>query len=92
MRRKTSHEADSLGDPISTQEYIRRAVEEPGGDDDDFSCNPWLLAVDFVRSAGSLRFSGFGLLDLLFYHLIFFERLQVLNGLGLFSFGYRFSG
>lgn len=58
MRRKTSHEADSLGDPISTQEYIRRAVEEPGGDDDDFSCNPWLLAVDFVRSAGLVGDDG----------------------------------
>lgn len=37
-------------EPIPTQEFIRRAVEDLGFEDEDFSRNPWLFAVDFVRS------------------------------------------
>ncbi|KAJ4713535.1 Nuclear localized protein [Melia azedarach] len=45
-------------EPISTQEYIRRAVEDPGIEDDDFSRDPWLLAVDFVRRQGWVGSDG----------------------------------
>lgn len=37
-------------DPISTQEYIRRAVENAPEFDDDFSSNPWLSALQFIGS------------------------------------------
>ncbi|XWS50828.1 hypothetical protein CRYUN_Cryun12cG0122900 [Craigia yunnanensis] len=39
-------------EPLSTQEYIRRAVEDPGADDDDFSRDPWLFALEFIRREG----------------------------------------
>ncbi|KAJ6881769.1 hypothetical protein NC651_028386 [Populus alba x Populus x berolinensis] len=40
-------------EPIPTQEYIRRAVEDSGcAEDDDFTRDPWLSAVDFVRHQG----------------------------------------
>ncbi|XP_047320569.1 homologous recombination OB-fold protein [Impatiens glandulifera] len=32
---------------VSTQDYIRRAVENPE-DDDDFKCNPWLCALEYI--------------------------------------------
>ncbi|XP_011039133.1 PREDICTED: uncharacterized protein C17orf53 [Populus euphratica] len=39
--------------PIPTQEFIRRAVEDSGcAEDDDFTRDPWLSAVDFVRHQG----------------------------------------
>ncbi|CAI9113681.1 OLC1v1014329C1 [Oldenlandia corymbosa var. corymbosa] len=34
--------------PVSTQEYIRRAVEDVPEFDDDFSGNPWLSALQFI--------------------------------------------
>ncbi|CAK9182550.1 unnamed protein product [Ilex paraguariensis] len=37
--------------PIPTQEYIRRAVENPE-DDDDFKMNTWLWATEYLRSEG----------------------------------------
>ncbi|XP_022755049.1 uncharacterized protein LOC111303210, partial [Durio zibethinus] len=37
---------------LSTQEYIRRAVEDPCADDDDFSRDPWLFALEFIRREG----------------------------------------
>ncbi|GKV23699.1 hypothetical protein SLEP1_g33401 [Rubroshorea leprosula] len=37
---------------VATQEYIRRAVEDPGGEDEDFSRDPWLVTVDFIRREG----------------------------------------
>lgn len=49
--RKTAMSAASE-DPISTQEYIRRSLEDPCCEDEDFSRNPWLSAVDFVRREG----------------------------------------
>ncbi|KAH7549406.1 hypothetical protein JRO89_XS13G0026500 [Xanthoceras sorbifolium] len=49
----------SVGEePISTQEYIRRAVEDPGHEDDDFSRGPWLFAVEFVRCEGLVGSDG----------------------------------
>ena len=52
-RRKSQineHLMEEGEEPIPTQEYIRRAVEGSGcAEDDDFTCDPWLSAVDFVR-------------------------------------------
>lgn len=45
-------QGDDGAAPIPTQEYIRRAVENQDGDDCDFSLNPWVCAVDFVRREG----------------------------------------
>lgn len=45
-------------EPIPTQEFIRRAVEDAGLEDEDFSQNPWLFAVDFVRSQGLVGVDG----------------------------------
>lgn len=43
-------------EPIPTQEYIRRAVEDPSLlNDDDFARGPWLFAVNFVRRQGILK-------------------------------------
>ncbi|XVF53786.1 hypothetical protein PTKIN_Ptkin05aG0126700 [Pterospermum kingtungense] len=39
-------------EPLSTQECIRKAVEDPGADDDDFSRDPWLFALNFIRCQG----------------------------------------
>ena len=45
------HRRDLAGDPLPTQEYIRRAIDGDGlCADDDFSADPWLFAVDFLRS------------------------------------------
>ncbi|KAJ8752560.1 hypothetical protein K2173_005449 [Erythroxylum novogranatense] len=42
-----------IENPIPTQEYIKRAVEDGVGDeDDDFSRGPWLASVDFIRRQG----------------------------------------
>ncbi|WCJ42076.1 hypothetical protein M5689_022904 [Euphorbia peplus] len=44
---------------VPTQEYIRRAVEDGIEDDDgDFSSDPWLSAVDFVRVKGMVDGDG----------------------------------
>ncbi|KAL7114618.1 hypothetical protein ACP275_04G132100 [Erythranthe tilingii] len=40
------HHSDGV---ISTQEYIRRAMEDTAEFDDDFTCEPWLSAVQFLR-------------------------------------------
>lgn len=37
--------------PVTTQEYIRRALED-GEDDDDFNRNPWLSALEFLGHQG----------------------------------------
>ncbi|GMI76568.1 hypothetical protein like AT1G48580 [Hibiscus trionum] len=39
-------------DPLPTQEYIRRAVLDPGADDVDFSRDPWLSSLEFIRREG----------------------------------------
>ncbi|CAK7349588.1 unnamed protein product [Dovyalis caffra] len=42
-------------EPMPTQEYIKRAVEDSGcAEDDDFTRYPWLSAIDFVRRQGLL--------------------------------------
>ncbi|XP_031269041.1 uncharacterized protein LOC116140456 [Pistacia vera] len=57
MHRKSSM---SIGEePIPTQEYIRRVVEDPSlQNDDDFARDPWLFAVDFVRRQGLVGEDG----------------------------------
>ena len=41
-------------DPIPTQEYIKRVLENGDDrDDDDFRANPWLSALDFLRKEGA---------------------------------------
>ncbi|XP_021292315.1 uncharacterized protein LOC110422644 [Herrania umbratica] len=55
MLRKIQNKSNRVGigeEPLPTQEYIRRAVENPGADDDDFSRDPWLFAVEFIRREG----------------------------------------
>ncbi|KAJ6764986.1 hypothetical protein OIU74_023793 [Salix koriyanagi] len=55
-RRKSQineHLMEEEEEPIPTQEYIRRAVEGSGcAEDNDFTSDPWLSAVDFVRHQG----------------------------------------
>ncbi|KAK3228288.1 hypothetical protein Dsin_008150 [Dipteronia sinensis] len=58
MHRKFLMDSDAGEEPIPTQEYIRRAVEDPGHDDQDFSRCPWLFAVDFVRREGLVGSDG----------------------------------
>ena len=38
---------------ISTQEYMRKVVEDVG-EDEDFTRGPWLSAVDYVNANGGL--------------------------------------
>ncbi|XP_024022168.1 uncharacterized protein C17orf53 homolog [Morus notabilis] len=47
-------------DPIPTQEYIRKVLENGDvcDDDDDFTSNPWLSALDFVQREGNMAISG----------------------------------
>ncbi|ESQ30675.1 hypothetical protein EUTSA_v10011472mg [Eutrema salsugineum] len=57
IRRKMNKDPGSFnehGEPISTQEFIRKAVEEPDWEDKDFSEDPWVSAVDYIRSEGLL--------------------------------------
>ncbi|XP_010533972.1 PREDICTED: uncharacterized protein LOC104809628 isoform X2 [Tarenaya hassleriana] len=72
MRRKEWKDPSSYGDqgdPIPTQEYIRRAVEEPDKEDEDFSRDPWISCVDYIRSEVAIGTpvsvikSGFGTWD-----------------------------
>ncbi|KAK4844205.1 hypothetical protein QYF36_017690 [Acer negundo] len=58
MHRKLLMDSDAIEEPIPTQEYIRRAVEDPSHDDQDFSRGPWLFAVDFVRREGLVGSDG----------------------------------
>ncbi|XVF09460.1 hypothetical protein REPUB_Repub07fG0094600 [Reevesia pubescens] len=39
-------------DPLSTQEYIRRAVEDPGPEGDEFSRDPWLFTLEYIDRQG----------------------------------------
>lgn len=54
-KNKEINEMMGLGDeePIPTHEYIKMAVEDRVADDDDFTRDPWLCGVDFVRRQGS---------------------------------------
>ncbi|KAG4137350.1 hypothetical protein ERO13_D07G066400v2 [Gossypium hirsutum] len=46
-------------DPVPTQEYIRRAVVDPAAAaDDDFSRDPWLFALEFIRREGLVDNGG----------------------------------
>lgn len=55
MERKRRGGCGRGEEEVSTQESIRRAVEEGGDDgDDDFKLSPWLCAVEFVSRQGKL--------------------------------------
>jgi hypothetical protein len=66
MHRRTQHIHTSLlrpqehQEPLPTQEFIRRVVENPHHHDDhDFATNPWLFALDFLRLQGFIYFMDF---------------------------------
>ncbi|CAN8288510.1 unnamed protein product [Cochlearia groenlandica] len=61
IRRKMNKDPrsfDELGEPITTQEFIRKAAEEPDWEDKDFSEDPWVSAVDYIRREGLLSNGG----------------------------------
>ncbi|GJY05511.1 hypothetical protein Tco_0371451 [Tanacetum coccineum] len=43
----------------STQEYIRKVIEDVG-EDDDFTCASWLRAIDYVNVDGGIVTGCFG--------------------------------
>lgn len=56
IRRKMNKDPksfDEQGEPIPTQEFICKAAEEPDWDDKDFSEDPWVSAVDYIRRQGT---------------------------------------
>ncbi|WZY97118.1 hypothetical protein YC2023_069447 [Brassica napus] len=61
IRRKMNKDPrsfDEQGEPIPTQEFICKAAEEPDWDDKDFSEDPWVSAVDYIRREGLLSNGG----------------------------------
>ncbi|EOA40467.1 hypothetical protein CARUB_v10009192mg [Capsella rubella] len=61
IRRKMNKDPKSFnerGEPIPTQEFLRKAAEEPDWEDKDFSEDPWVSAVDYIRSEGLLSKGG----------------------------------
>ncbi|GJR32680.1 hypothetical protein Tco_1108912 [Tanacetum coccineum] len=44
---------------MSTQEYIRKVIDDVG-EDDDFTCVPWLSAIDYVNVDGGIVTGCFG--------------------------------
>ncbi|KAF8105877.1 hypothetical protein N665_0152s0015 [Sinapis alba] len=61
IRRKMNKDPKSFdehGEPIPTQEFICKAAEEPDWDDKDFSEDPWVSAVDYIRREGLLSNGG----------------------------------
>lgn len=61
IRRKMNKDPksfDEQGEPIPTQEFICKAAEEPDWDDKDFSEDPWVSAVDYIRRQGLLSNGG----------------------------------
>ncbi|GKD77245.1 hypothetical protein Tco_1339866 [Tanacetum coccineum] len=44
---------------MSTQEYIRKVIEDVG-EDDDFTRAPWLSAIDYVNADGGIVTGCFG--------------------------------
>lgn len=55
QRRALGHQSllDNAADPIPTQEFIRRVVENGDENDHDFNTNAWLCALEFLRREGS---------------------------------------
>ncbi|XP_019099433.1 PREDICTED: uncharacterized protein LOC104777775 isoform X1 [Camelina sativa] len=61
IRRKMNKDPKSFnehGEPIPTQEFLRKAAEEPDWEDKDFSEDPWVSAVDYIISEGLLTNGG----------------------------------
>nr|GEW12576.1 hypothetical protein [Tanacetum cinerariifolium] len=44
---------------MSTQEYIRKVIEDVG-EDDDFTCASWLSTIDYVNVDGGIVMGCFG--------------------------------
>nr|GEY05416.1 hypothetical protein [Tanacetum cinerariifolium] len=44
---------------MSTQEYVRKLTKE-ANEDDHFTCGPWLSAVQYLATEGSLAIGCFG--------------------------------
>ncbi|GKD97072.1 hypothetical protein Tco_1380969 [Tanacetum coccineum] len=44
---------------MSTQDYIRKVIEDVG-EDDNFTCAPWLSAIDYVNVDGGIVTGCFG--------------------------------
>lgn len=69
--------------PISTQEYIRMAVENGGEDHGDFALDPWVCAVDFVRRKGVhpkfFEIQGFCTCTFGIFHQRFWFLIEVLE-------------
>ena len=61
-------------DPILTQEFIRRVLQNGDEQDDDFTNNPWLSALEFVREQGVtlLLILGFEIVNLKITDLFIF--------------------
>ena len=61
-------------DQIPTQEFIRRVLQNGDQQDDDFTNNPWLSALEFVREQGVtlLLILGFEIVNLKITDLFIF--------------------
>ncbi|KAM1129736.1 hypothetical protein ACFX13_040200 [Malus domestica] len=56
MQRRTQihrHGDDQNVEPIPTQEFVRRVVENGDDKDTDFAADPWLSALDYVAKQGA---------------------------------------
>jgi len=77
IRRKMNKDPKSFnehGEPIPTQEFLRKAAEEPDWEDKDFSEDPWVSTVDYIRSEGRpflLEFYIVKSLGVVVYHFQF---------------------
>ncbi|XP_031740992.1 uncharacterized protein C17orf53 isoform X2 [Cucumis sativus] len=60
MQRRTRGDHSCVGDeePVPTQEYIRRVIENGDEEDDDFNRSAWVCALDFVRGIGAMEGNG----------------------------------
>ncbi|KAJ7975235.1 Nuclear localized protein [Quillaja saponaria] len=57
MLRKAQNDQSFIGcgeEPIPTQEFIRRVVENGDENGHDFTMNPWLCGLDFLRRKGNV--------------------------------------
>lgn len=86
MHRRTHHNQALLHpeeEPVPTQEYIRRVVEngDHADSNDDFASDPWLCALEFLRREGFC-------FDFDFWFFIGFENLNwcFMGYLGAFDF------
>ncbi|GJS87023.1 hypothetical protein Tco_0769659 [Tanacetum coccineum] len=60
---------------MSTQEYIRKVIEDVG-EDDDFTRAPWLSAIDYVNVDGGVVTGCFGPKSVAVFHHVSTENGQ----------------